>query len=99
MPAKPPFRLAHACPEVGKKERPPNFRSTGVFSRWRRRPDLNRWVEVLQTSALPLGYAATKEGPDLRGTADRCQVQPGRAAQKKRSMNSGSFVMSMDLQK
>ena len=25
---------------------------------WRRQPDLNRWMEVLQTSALPLGYAA-----------------------------------------
>ena len=26
---------------------------------WRRRPDSNRWMEVLQTSALPLGYVAT----------------------------------------
>src|SRR5215207_6618087 len=25
---------------------------------WRRRPDSNRWMEVLQTSALPLGYVA-----------------------------------------
>ena len=25
---------------------------------WRRRPDLNRRMEVLQTSALPLGYGA-----------------------------------------
>ncbi|EDP14224.1 hypothetical protein CLOBOL_05616 [Enterocloster bolteae ATCC BAA-613] len=24
----------------------------------RRRPDLNRWIEVLQTYALPLGYCA-----------------------------------------
>ena len=24
----------------------------------RRRPDLNRWIEVLQTIALPLGYCA-----------------------------------------
>ena len=24
----------------------------------RRRPDLNRWIEVLQTHALPLGYVA-----------------------------------------
>ena len=23
-----------------------------------RRPDLNRWIEVLQTYALPLGYCA-----------------------------------------
>ena len=28
--------------------------------RWRRRPDLNRRMEVLQTSALPLGYGALK---------------------------------------
>ncbi len=26
---------------------------------WRRHPDLNRGIEVLQTSALPLGYSAT----------------------------------------
>ena len=26
----------------------------------RRQPDLNRRIEVLQTSALPLGYAAAK---------------------------------------
>ena len=29
---------------------------------WRRHPDLNRRMEVLQTSALPLGYAAKKNG-------------------------------------
>ena len=28
---------------------------------WRRHPDLNRRMEVLQTSALPLGYAALKK--------------------------------------
>ena len=28
---------------------------------WRRRSDLNRCIEVLQTSALPLGYAARKK--------------------------------------
>ena len=28
--------------------------------RWRRRSELNRRIEVLQTSALPLGYAAKK---------------------------------------
>ncbi len=28
----------------------------------RRHPDLNRGMEVLQTSALPLGYAAAIEG-------------------------------------
>ena len=29
---------------------------------WRRHPDSNRRMEVLQTSALPLGYAAKKNG-------------------------------------
>jgi hypothetical protein len=29
---------------------------------WRRHPDLNRRMEVLQTSALPLGYAAPRKG-------------------------------------
>ncbi len=31
-------------------------REIGVFER--RRPDLNRWILVLQTIALPLGYYA-----------------------------------------
>ncbi len=26
--------------------------------KWRRRSESNRWIKVLQTSALPLGYAA-----------------------------------------
>ena len=30
---------------------------TGVFN-WRRHPDLNRGIGVLQTRALPLGYVA-----------------------------------------
>jgi hypothetical protein len=30
--------------------------------RWRRHPDLNRGITVLQTAALPLGYAAAKNG-------------------------------------
>ena len=29
-------------------------------SSWRRHPDLNRGITVLQTAALPLGYAAIK---------------------------------------
>ena len=29
-----------------------------AFSDWRRGPELNRRIEVLQTSALPLGYRA-----------------------------------------
>lgn len=31
-------------------------RKIGVFER--RGPDLNRWITVLQTGALPLGYRA-----------------------------------------
>jgi hypothetical protein len=31
---------------------------------WRRHPDSNRGIRVLQTLALPLGYAASK---DLQG--------------------------------
>ncbi len=30
------------------------------FFNWRRHPDLNRRIKVLQTSALPLGYSATQ---------------------------------------
>ena len=30
-----------------------------VQSFWRRHPDLNRGIKVLQTLALPLGYSAT----------------------------------------
>ena len=33
-------------------------RDRGRRGIWRRRPDSNRWMEVLQTSALPLGYVA-----------------------------------------
>ena len=31
--------------------------STCLFFFWRRQSDLNRWIRVLQTHALPLGYA------------------------------------------
>ena len=34
---------------------------------WRCRSDLNRWITVLQTGALPLGYVTTWSG--LRGSA------------------------------
>ena len=33
---------------------------------WRRRPDLNRRMRVLQTLALPLGYVAPKAGDGIR---------------------------------
>ena len=32
--------------------------SLGRSKEWRRRSESNRWIKVLQTSALPLGYAA-----------------------------------------
>ena len=31
-----------------------------ILIKWRRHPDLNRGIAVLQTAALPLGYAAIK---------------------------------------
>lgn len=38
-----------------KKKNPGNYLFPG---KKRRRPDLNRWILVLQTIALPLGYCA-----------------------------------------
>ena|GEM_PF-4564730 len=35
--------------------------SSGELSVWRRHPDLNRGMMVLQTTALPLGYVALSE--------------------------------------
>ena len=35
------------------------FHHSGKEFKWRRHPDLNRGIKVLQTSALPLGYGAT----------------------------------------
>ncbi|MDI3534722.1 MAG: hypothetical protein PWQ82_1087 [Thermosediminibacterales bacterium] len=48
------------------------------FCSWRRHPDLNRGIKVLQTSALPLGYAAMerKTGfePAALALARRCST-------------------------
>ena len=41
-----------------------NHYTTGPCEIWRRHPDSNWGVEVLQTSALPLGYAAKKNGAE-----------------------------------
>ena len=41
-----------------KKKNPGNYLFPG---KKRRRPDLNRWILVLQTIALPLGYCAINE--------------------------------------
>jgi hypothetical protein len=38
---------------------------------WRRGPELNRRIEVLQTSALPLGYRAQIRGANLGSLAGR----------------------------
>ena len=40
---------------LDQKEKPPH---TAEVSFWRRHPDLNRGIKVLQTHALPLGYVA-----------------------------------------
>ena len=44
-----------------------------VFS-WRRHPDLNRGIKVLQTLALPLGYSAILRLPlgkmEIKNSAD-----------------------------
>src|SRR5439155_11910531 len=36
--------------------------SIAVLMNWRRHPDSNRGIRVLQTLALPLGYAACRKG-------------------------------------
>ncbi len=41
---------------IYKKEKTPECNHSDVL--WRRHPDLNWGIKVLQTSALPLGYAA-----------------------------------------
>jgi hypothetical protein len=38
-----------------------DFLATPRYFKWRRHPDLNRRITVLQTAALPLGYAAIKK--------------------------------------
>jgi hypothetical protein len=49
---------------------------------WRRRPDSNRWIRVLQTLALPLGYVAETG----RGRSPRPQVlaESGRRPRSRR---------------
>src|ERR1700730_12202391 len=45
--------------------------------RWRRRADSNRWIRVLQTLALPLGYVARR--PGLRSARFERRVRRRRA--------------------
>ena len=47
-----------------------------IFSQ-RRRPDLNRWILVLQTIALPLGYDAINNN-DSDGNRTRVTAVKGR---------------------
>ena len=50
---------ARATPEAVARNSPAlEARPTTLGEIWRRRPESNRRIEVLQTSALPLGYAA-----------------------------------------
>src|SRR5690349_13044491 len=47
---------------------------------WRRRPELNRGMEVLQTSALPLGYGAPQTtGQESSGVANRSIIPETRS--------------------
>jgi hypothetical protein len=43
-----------------------------MFNRnhWRRQPDSNRCITVLQTVALPLGYAASKSAENRNGAGN-----------------------------
>src|SRR5262245_46341337 len=60
--------------------------------RWaqRRHPDLNRGMEVLQTSALPLGYAA-----DAR-TAGECLQNRGAPAEQGTTCRAGDRARTGD---
>ena len=44
------------CQACGLDKKIPKANAFGIF--WRRHPDLNWGIKVLQTSALPLGYGA-----------------------------------------
>ena len=44
------------------------FQVRRLGSLWRRHPDLNRGIRVLQTRALPLGYVAIKNWSGRRGS-------------------------------
>ena len=43
--------------------------------KWRRGSDSNRWIEVLQTSALPLGYRALSKNTNRRILAAASESQ------------------------
>jgi hypothetical protein len=56
-------------------------------ARWRRRSELNRCMEVLQTSALPLGYAARTMPPTIR-ECRKIYGRPGRESTTRRPRGS-----------
>ena len=56
------------CPEPTAPNPEPSY---FFRSQWRRRPESNRCIEVLQTSALPLGYVATIIAGGLARDAER----------------------------
>ena len=49
-----------------------------LLLKWRRHPDLNRRIAVLQTAALPLGYAALKKWSGKRDLNPRLRPWQGR---------------------
>ena len=62
----PPQRHIYGCYKTKENSAPRRCR---VF--WRRHPDLNRGIKVLQTLALPLGYSAT---PCLRSGKEKIKT-------------------------
>src|SRR6266699_6680660 len=74
-----PMLPSKIVPESGKARR------EGLRNGWRRRSESNRCIEVLQTSALPLGYAASPRpendtvAENSTGGAGDCQSGVGPA--------------------
>src|SRR3989304_172002 len=56
-----------------RKSKNPATAVAGFFRIWRRRADSNRWIAVLQTAPLPLGYAAL--GFHIKQQAVSCQYK------------------------
>ena len=58
----------NASAEGARQKRNPSIRPLFLVKdkeKWRRHPDSNRGITVLQTVALPLGYAASDRSPSL----------------------------------
>src|SRR5438128_8309009 len=88
-----PILPTKIVPERGKA------RQEGRRSGWRRRSESNRCIEVLQTSALPLGYAAsprtwlTRWREILQGVPEGVNPEgrPGASRRKVRSVEAPGF--------